>query len=95
MKTRAAMLTGTDRDWEVVELDVDDPGPGEVTIRWVASGLCHSDDHIRTGDILTRYPIVGGHEGAGTVLQARMIAALSLVNQTGHPLTVVLAVPLP
>jgi S-(hydroxymethyl)glutathione dehydrogenase/alcohol dehydrogenase len=61
------MLTGTERDWEVVELDLDDPGPGEVLVRWVASGLCHSDDHIRTGDLPTRYPIVGGHEGAGIV----------------------------
>jgi S-(hydroxymethyl)glutathione dehydrogenase/alcohol dehydrogenase len=34
----------------------------------VASGLCHSDDHIATGDIPTGiYPIAGGHEGAGIV----------------------------
>lgn len=35
-----------------------------------ASGLCHSDDHMATGDmILPSYPFVGGHEGAGVVQQ--------------------------
>ena len=67
MKTRAAVLTGTERDWEIMELEVDDPGPGEVLVRWVASGLCHSDDHARTGDLPVRFPLVGGHEGAGVV----------------------------
>ena len=67
MKTRAAMLTGTDRDWEVVELELDEPQANEVLIRWVASGLCHSDEHLRHGDLIPRFPIVGGHEGAGIV----------------------------
>ena len=67
MKTRAAVMTETKRDWEVVELELDDPGPGEVMVRWVASGLCHSDDHVRTGDLPSRLPMVGGHEGAGIV----------------------------
>jgi alcohol dehydrogenase (nicotinoprotein) len=53
--------------WEIIELDLDPPKAGEVLVRFVASGLCHSDDHLRTGDIPVRYPIVGGHEGAGVV----------------------------
>jgi S-(hydroxymethyl)glutathione dehydrogenase/alcohol dehydrogenase len=57
----------TGKDWEVTELDVDAPKAGEVLMRFVAAGLCHSDEHIRTGDLLPRYPIVGGHEGAGIV----------------------------
>ena len=69
MKTRAAILRGIDKDWEIVELELDPPGPGEVLIRYVASGLCHSDDHVRTGDIPVRFPIVGGHEGAGIIEQ--------------------------
>jgi NDMA-dependent alcohol dehydrogenase len=36
-------------------------------VRFEASGLCHSDDHVRTGDTPARYPMVGGHEGAGVV----------------------------
>jgi alcohol dehydrogenase (nicotinoprotein) len=67
MKTRAAVLRDVGKDFEIVELDLDEPSTGEVLVRFVASGLCHSDDHLRTGDIPVRYPIVGGHEGAGIV----------------------------
>jgi NDMA-dependent alcohol dehydrogenase len=67
MKTQAAVLRDVGQDFEVVELDLDEPKAGEVLVRLEASGLCHSDDHLRTGDITVRYPIVGGHEGAGVV----------------------------
>src|ERR1700722_15745365 len=67
MKTRAAVLRDLGKPFEIVELDLDDPTTGEVLVRFAASGLCHSDDHLRTGDIPVRYPIVGGHEGAGVV----------------------------
>jgi S-(hydroxymethyl)glutathione dehydrogenase/alcohol dehydrogenase len=67
MKTRAAVLRDVGKDFEIVELDLDEPKAGEVLVRMEASGLCHSDDHLRTGDIPVRYPIVGGHEGAGVV----------------------------
>lgn len=48
-------------------MDLDEPKATEVRIRVVAAGLCHSDDHVRTGDAVVRYPMVGGHEGAGIV----------------------------
>jgi NDMA-dependent alcohol dehydrogenase len=48
-----------------VELDVRDPGPGEVLVDIAYAGLCHSDEHLRFES--ARYPIVGGHEGAGVV----------------------------
>ncbi len=67
MKTRAAVLRDVGKDWEITELDLDRPKAGEVLVRWVAAGLCHSDEHLRTGDIPVRYPIVGGHEGAGII----------------------------
>jgi alcohol dehydrogenase (nicotinoprotein) len=67
VKTRAAVLRDLGKDWEITELDLDPPREGEVLIRFAASGLCHSDDHLRTGDIPVRYPIVGGHEGAGVI----------------------------
>ena len=69
MKTRAAALRDVGKPFEIVELDLDEPKTGEVLVRFAASGLCHSDDHLRTGDIPVRYPIVGGHEGAGIVEQ--------------------------
>lgn len=67
MKTKAAVLWEFGKDWEVAELDLDAPKEGEVLIRFVASGLCHSDEHLRHGDIVPRFPIVGGHEGAGII----------------------------
>jgi alcohol dehydrogenase (nicotinoprotein) len=67
VKTRAAVLYDVGKEWELVELELDPPKANEVLVRFVASGLCHSDDHLRTGDIPVRYPIVGGHEGAGIV----------------------------
>ncbi|MGH3121237.1 MAG: alcohol dehydrogenase catalytic domain-containing protein, partial [Streptosporangiaceae bacterium] len=67
MKTKAAVLRGVGTDWEITELDLDGPKAGEVLVRWMAAGLCHSDEHLQTGDIPVRYPIVGGHEGAGIV----------------------------
>jgi alcohol dehydrogenase (nicotinoprotein) len=67
MRTRAAVLREAGKPWEVTELNLDEPRQGEVRIRFAASGLCHSDYHIRTGDSVCRMPIVGGHEGAGVV----------------------------
>src|SRR5258708_21641313 len=67
MKTKAAVRGEVDKDGEIIELALAPPQAEEVLVRYVASGLCHSDDHLRTGDIPVRYPIVGGHEGAGIV----------------------------
>jgi NDMA-dependent alcohol dehydrogenase len=67
VKTRAAVMWEAGKNWDIVELDLDPPKAGEVLVKFVASGLCHSDDHLRTGDLPSRYPIVGGHEGAGIV----------------------------
>ena len=67
MKTKAAVLRGVGQDFEITELDLDPPKAGEVLIRYVAAGLCHSDEHLRHGDIVPRFPIVGGHEGAGII----------------------------
>jgi NDMA-dependent alcohol dehydrogenase len=67
MQTRAAVLWEPGKPWEITSLDLDEPHAGEVLIRLVASGLCHSDEHVRDGTLPSRYPIVGGHEGAGVV----------------------------
>ena len=69
MKTRAAVLWGLEQKWEVEEVDLDPPGPGEVLVRLAATGLCHSDEHLVTGDLPIPLPVVGGHEGAGTVVE--------------------------
>jgi S-(hydroxymethyl)glutathione dehydrogenase/alcohol dehydrogenase len=56
------------RGIEVVsDLEVRDPGPGEVGVRVEAAGLCHSDLAVLKGRIPWPAPSVLGHEGAGTV----------------------------
>ena len=51
----------------VETLRLDDPRPGEVLVRMTASGVCHSDLHVRDGDWERPGPIVLGHEGAGVI----------------------------
>ena len=67
MKVKAAVLHDVKIPFEITELDLDGPGAGEVLIRYVAAGLCHSDLHLTEGDLTPRFPIVGGHEGAGII----------------------------
>lgn len=45
------------------------PGPGQVTVRVKSSGLCGTDSHIYHGDFLSSYPVIPGHEFAGTVAE--------------------------
>ncbi len=77
MKTRAAICWGENTDWSVEEVELRDPGPGEVLVKLAFAGLCHSDEHVRLGDLsvpdgeggylASATPMVGGHEGAGVV----------------------------
>jgi NDMA-dependent alcohol dehydrogenase len=68
VQTEAAVLWDYGADWQIEELELDDPREGEVLVRLAASGLCHSDEHVRVGDLpLEALPGIGGHEGAGIV----------------------------
>ena len=68
MRTRAAALLEQPGKWQLVDIDLDEPGPNEVRVRFHAAGLCHSDDHAATGDMpVGKLPLIGGHEGAGVV----------------------------
>jgi len=67
VKTKAAVLWETNTPWSVEEIELDDPREGEVLVKIAASGLCHSDEHLMTGDLPFQLPIIGGHEGAGVV----------------------------
>lgn len=69
MKTTGAVLRQAPGEWELVELDVEEPRQGELLIEMRAAGLCHSDDHYARGDApVASFPFVGGHEGAGVVI---------------------------
>ena len=67
MKIRAAILESVGADLEVREVDLSDPGPGEVLVRVTASGVCRSDLHIRNTGERVDLPVVLGHEGCGVV----------------------------
>jgi S-(hydroxymethyl)glutathione dehydrogenase/alcohol dehydrogenase len=65
---KAAVLHATGEDLQVHDdIEQDAPGPGEVKIKVVASGVCHSDLSVQNGTIPLPPPIVLGHEGAGIV----------------------------
>lgn len=64
---RAAVLRTPGEPMTVEDVNLAEPGPGEVQVRVQAAGVCHSDLHYMTGDIPSRLPVVLGHEGAGVV----------------------------
>jgi Zn-dependent alcohol dehydrogenase len=67
VKIRAAVLEETGGPLTITELDLAEPGPGEVLVRLHASGVCHSDQNAIDGTAAARCPAVLGHEGAGVV----------------------------
>src|SRR5205823_1777623 len=64
---KAAVLNQQPGELEIEELRVDDPAPGEVLVRTVGAGLCHSDLHFMEGLFRLKVPAVLGHESAGVV----------------------------
>ncbi|MCC7450368.1 MAG: Zn-dependent alcohol dehydrogenase [Anaerolineae bacterium] len=67
MKIQAALLTTPNTPLTVEQLTLDDPAAGEVLVKIVASGVCHSDYHVMNGATKHPLPAVLGHEGAGIV----------------------------
>src|SRR5206468_11077540 len=67
---QAAVLRNVgDEELEIVkDIDPIGPGPGEVRVRIMASGVCHSDLSGMNGTIPVGIPAVLGHEGAGEVV---------------------------
>src|SRR6478735_5838320 len=67
-KMRAAVLEEFGKPLVVQEVDLADPKPGEVLVRLVACGVCHTDMYTASGADPSGYaPCVLGHEGAGVV----------------------------
>ena len=81
MTTRAAVCSGLNEPWKTEEVEIDPPANREVRVKMVYAGMCHSDEHLRTGDISappevlemigvsSMFPCVGGHEGSGIVTE--------------------------
>jgi len=80
-KVRAAVFLGAGAGFRVEDLLLDPPGPGEVRVRMLASGVCHSDLHVLDGDWERPAPVAMGHEGAGIV----EALGSGMGTRPGHP----------
>ena len=67
MWIKAAVLRSADMPYRVEDVELRDPGPGEVRLRIVATGLCHTDLLPRASGFMASPPIVTGHEASGVV----------------------------
>src|ERR1051325_9269335 len=67
MNAQAAVLYEVKKPVVVEDVEVLEPGPHEVLVKWRANGVCHSDYHLVTGDSPHPLPVVLGHEASGIV----------------------------
>jgi aryl-alcohol dehydrogenase len=67
MNVRAAVIEAKDGPFVFRDVEVDAPRSDEVVVRIVATGVCHTDAHIRSQGYAAPLPLVLGHEGAGVV----------------------------
>src|SRR5205085_5715169 len=86
MKMRAAVLEEFAKPLVVQDVELAEPGPGEVLVRLVACGVCHTDMYTASGVDPSGYaPTVLGHEGACVV--ERVGDGVSLVAEGDHVVT--------
>ena len=86
MRMRAAVLEAFGEPLVVQEVELADPKPGEVLVRLVACGVCHTDLYTASGADPSGYaPAVLGHEGAGVV--ERVGEGVSSVAEGDHVVT--------
>jgi S-(hydroxymethyl)glutathione dehydrogenase/alcohol dehydrogenase len=65
---RAAVLSAPGESLRLADLELPEPGPGQVRVRIAATGVCHSDLSLAKGTLRQAMPVVLGHESAGTVV---------------------------
>jgi len=85
---KAAVVHAFGKALAIEEVPVPTPGPGQVLVRIVASGVCHTDLHAADGDwpIKPTLPFIPGHEGAGTVAAVGAgVTALKEGDRVGVP----------
>ena len=67
-KMKVAQIPKAGAEFEIVERDIPEPGAGQVRIRVLACGVCHSDVLVKDGGFpWLEYPRVPGHEVAGVI----------------------------
>ncbi len=66
-RARAAIVREANAPVVVEDIELDAPGPGEVRVRILATGVCHTDLHACMGNFGTEFPYYLGHEATGVV----------------------------
>ena len=68
IECKAAVCWSARTDFVIEDILVDPPAEGEVRIKIIATGVCHTDEYTRSGkDPEGLFPCIMGHEGAGIV----------------------------
>lgn len=89
MNAMKAVIYDEPGRFEVREVAVPEPGPGEVLIRVLVAGVCGTDLHLHDGEFGPTYPLTPGHEFVGQVVAvgagtgAEMIGRRFVVDNTG------------
>ncbi|GAA4491771.1 Zn-dependent alcohol dehydrogenase [Rhodococcus olei] len=92
--TKAALMRAFHEPLSVEEVTLPHAGPGEVKVRLLASGICHSDLSVQSGVLLssaqrdglaTKFPMVLGHEGAGVITEVG--AGVTSLREGDHVIT--------
>lgn len=66
---KAAVFNKPNTPLELIDVDLQRPGPGHVLVKVLACGMCHSDALVQGGMLPIQYPRVPGHEIIGTVVE--------------------------
>lgn len=72
MQTKAAVTFGNGEPFQITDITIDDPKAGEVLVRIVGTGICHTDILAQTQAYPVPLPAVLGHEGSGVVEKVGM-----------------------
>ena len=80
MQVKASIVSELKGPWHTETIEIDEPHANEVKVKMAFAGMCHSDEHVRTGDMVpdesvieflsgrtSMFPVIGGHEGSGVV----------------------------
>lgn len=84
---KAAIVEEFGKPLVIKEIPVPEPGYGEVLIKVITSGVCHTDLHVRDADwhVKPKCPIIPGHEGAGIVAKlGEGVTTLKIGDRVGH-----------
>jgi S-(hydroxymethyl)glutathione dehydrogenase / alcohol dehydrogenase len=87
-QVKAALLIEPNQGLQIETMMLADPGPHQVRIKFLATGICHSDLNFVDGAAKHYLPVVLGHEGIGTVVEVGSDVSSVAVGDTVIPFPV-------